>query len=82
MRMPWLKPKRMEMLSREDVKTVLSVCGTRDRALVLTLIDSGIRRKKWMVSGLQSIASRLRMKSSEATNNVLIFAPSAGSRFK
>jgi len=60
----------------------LSVCQTPDRALVMALIDSGIRSKKWMVSGLQSIASRLRMKSSEATNNVLIFAPSAGSRFK
>ena len=34
----------MEVLSREEVRQVLSVCGTRDRALVMTLIDSGIRR--------------------------------------
>ncbi|MFV2044743.1 MAG: tyrosine-type recombinase/integrase, partial [Anaerolineales bacterium] len=43
-RMPRLEQKRMEVLSREDVKRVLSVCGTRDRALVMTLIDSGLRR--------------------------------------
>ena len=39
-----IKQKRMEVLSREEVKRVLSVCGTRDRAMVLTLIDSGLRR--------------------------------------
>ena len=43
-RMPRLEQKRTEVLSREDVKRVLSVCGTRDRALELTLIDSGLRR--------------------------------------
>jgi integrase/recombinase XerC len=43
-RMPRVEQKRMEVLSREDVKQVLSVCGTRDRALVMTLIDSGLRR--------------------------------------
>ena len=42
--MPRLDQKQMEVLSREDVKRVLSVCGIRDRALVMTLIDSGIRR--------------------------------------
>ena len=43
-RMPRVEQKRMEVLSREDVKRVLSVCGTRDRALVMTLVDSGLRR--------------------------------------
>jgi len=43
-RMPRLEQKRMEVLSREEVKRVLSVCGSRDRALVMTLIDSGVRR--------------------------------------
>ena len=43
-RIPRLEQKRMEVLSREDVRRVLSVCGTRDRVLVLTLIDSGVRR--------------------------------------
>ena len=42
--MPRMEQKQMEVLSREDVKRVLSVCGTRDRALVMTLIDSGVRR--------------------------------------
>ncbi len=43
-RMLRLEQKRMEVLSREDVKRVLNVCGTRDRALVMTLIGSGVRR--------------------------------------
>ncbi|MFV2044892.1 MAG: tyrosine-type recombinase/integrase, partial [Anaerolineales bacterium] len=43
-RMPRVEQKRMEVLSREDARKVLSVCGTRDRALVPTLIDSGLRR--------------------------------------
>ena len=43
-RMPRVEQKRMEVLSREQVKRVLSVCETRDRALVMTLIDSGLRR--------------------------------------
>jgi integrase/recombinase XerC/integrase/recombinase XerD len=43
-RMPRLEQKRMEVLSPQDVKRVLDVCGTRDRALVMTLIDSGLRR--------------------------------------
>ena len=34
----------MEVLSPEEVKRVLDVCGARDRALVMTLIDSGLRR--------------------------------------
>ncbi len=43
-RMPRVEQKRMEVLTREEVRRVLSMCGTRDRALVLTLIDSGLRR--------------------------------------
>ena len=43
-RMPRVEQKRMEVLSREDARKVLSVAGTRDRALVMTLIDSGLRR--------------------------------------
>ena len=43
-RMTRIEQKRMEVLSCEDVKRVLSLCGTRDRALVMTLIDSGVRR--------------------------------------
>ena len=42
--MPRLEQKRMKVLSRDDVKRILSVCGNRDRALVMTLIDSGVRR--------------------------------------
>ena len=43
-RMPRVEQKRMEVLSREDVRRIIKVCGPRDRALVLSLIDSGLRR--------------------------------------
>jgi len=43
-RIPRVEQKRMEVLSREDMRKVLRVCGTCDRALVMTLIDSGLRR--------------------------------------
>ena len=43
-RMPRVEQKRMEVLTRDEVRRVLSVCSIRDRALVLTLIDSGLRR--------------------------------------
>ncbi|MFV2043980.1 MAG: tyrosine-type recombinase/integrase [Anaerolineales bacterium] len=43
-RMPRVEQKRMEVLTNDDLKRVLSVCSSRDRALVLTLIDSGLRR--------------------------------------
>ena len=43
-RMPRVEEKRMEVLDREDVRRVLGACSIRDRALVLTLIDSGLHR--------------------------------------
>ena len=49
-RMPRLEQKRMEVLSPEDVRRVPSVSGTRDRALVMTLIDSGLRRGEALAS--------------------------------
>ena len=50
-RMPRLEQKRMEVLSPEDVKRVLDVCGARDRALVMTAFSrvtaSGIWPPRW-----------------------------------
>ena len=43
-RMPRVEQKRMEVLTREEVKRILKVCGARDSALVMMLIDSGLRR--------------------------------------
>ena len=60
-RMPRLEQKRMEVLSREDVKQVLSVCGTRDRALVLTLIDSGLRRGEALALDWEDVDLRTGM---------------------
>ena len=60
-RMPRVEQKRMEVLSREEVKRVLSVCGTRDRALVMTLVDSGVRRgEAWPWIGITLTFARER----------------------
>lgn len=64
-RMPRVEQKRMEVLSRDDVRQVLRVCGIRDRALVMTLIDSGLRRGEalaldWKDVDLQTGAVHVR----------------------
>jgi len=56
--MPRLEEKRMEVLSREDLKSILSVCGSRDRALVMTLVDSGIRRGEALALNWEDLDSR------------------------
>jgi integrase/recombinase XerD len=42
--MPRVPQKRMEVLTPGEIKKVLAVCNVRDRAIVLVLIDSGLRR--------------------------------------
>lgn len=42
--MPKVHKKRMDVLSPTDIKVILRECSVRERALILLLIDSGIRR--------------------------------------
>lgn len=42
--MPKVRQKRMEVLTPEEIKKVLKICNTRDKAIILMLIDSGLRR--------------------------------------
>jgi integrase len=44
--MPKVKQKKMEVLSPDEIKTLLKEACLRDRALVLFLIDSGARRSE------------------------------------
>ena len=42
--MPKLEKKRLPVLTVEQLKQVLSVCNKRDKALVMFMVDSGLRR--------------------------------------
>ena len=57
-RMPRLEEKRMEVLSRVDVIIVLSGRGCLDRALVMTLIDSGVGRREALCRTMTRSACR------------------------
>ncbi len=42
--MPKVHRKRMEVLSPIELKQILKICSVRDKALIMLLMDSGIRR--------------------------------------
>lgn len=42
--MPKLSKKRLPVLTAEELKRVISVCDVRDKAIVLFMADSGLRR--------------------------------------
>ena len=44
--MPKVRQKRLPFLTAEEVGQVLSVCTTRERAIILLLVDSGLRRQE------------------------------------
>lgn len=44
--MPKVRQKRLPFLTAEQVQKVLAVCTTRERAIILTLVDSGLRRQE------------------------------------
>lgn len=41
--MPKLKKKRLPVLSGDQLRQIISVCGVRDRAVVLLMADTGLR---------------------------------------
>jgi integrase len=42
--MPRIEQKRLPSLTAEEVSRVLAACNIRDRALILLMVDSGLRR--------------------------------------
>jgi site-specific recombinase XerD len=44
--MPKVRQKRLSFLTAEQVQKVLNVCALREKALVLFLVDSGLRRQE------------------------------------
>ncbi len=44
--MPKVHQKRLPFLTAEQVKQVLDVCTTREKAIILLMVDSGLRRQE------------------------------------
>ncbi len=42
--MPRLLKKRLPVLTVDELRPVLAVCNVRDKALVMLMVDSGLRR--------------------------------------
>ena len=42
--MPRLEKKRLPVLTAEQVQTIIQSCTVRDRAVVMLIADSGLRR--------------------------------------
>ena len=42
--MPRLEKKRLPVLTAEQLKQIVNACNVRDKAIVLFLVDSGLRR--------------------------------------
>ena len=45
-KMPRVDKKRLPVLSAEEFKRVLAVCNVKEKAVILLLVDSGIRRQE------------------------------------
>lgn len=54
-RRPALERKRTDVLIRGEVERALCACGGRDRALLATLIDPGLRRGGALVLGGEDV---------------------------
>lgn len=44
--MPKVRQKRLPFLTAEQVKQVLAMCNTREKAIILLIVDSGLRRQE------------------------------------
>lgn len=44
--MPKLSKKRLPVLTAEQLKQVMKVCNVRDKAIILFMVDSGLRRQE------------------------------------
>lgn len=53
--MPRVRQKRLPFLTAEQVKQVLNVCDMREKAIILFLVDSGLRRREFCNLNRQDI---------------------------
>jgi site-specific recombinase XerD len=77
--MPKLEKKRLPVLSVEQLRTIVSSCNLRDKAIVLFMADSGLRRKEtislnWGDVDMQSGLVRVRQGKGKKDRSTVIGA--------
>ena len=77
--MPRLEKKRLLVLTAEQLKSVLTACNTRDKAVVLFMVDSGLRRAEvvhldWNDVDMQSGLVRVRQGKGKKDRSAVIGA--------
>ncbi len=77
-KMPRVEQKKMRVLSPEELKQILKVCKkARDKALILFLVDSGMRRSEarslnWIDVDIPSGVVNIRRSKSKKARSVFI----------
>jgi site-specific recombinase XerD len=77
--MPRLEKKRLPVLTAEQLAEILQACNVRDRAIVLFMVDSGLRRKEtinlnWGDVDMQSGLVRVRQGKGRKDRSAVIGA--------
>jgi integrase/recombinase XerD len=77
-KMPRVEQKKMRVLSPEELNTILKVCNNpRDKALILFLVDSGMRRSEardlnWIDVDIPSGVVNIRRSKNKKARSVFI----------
>jgi integrase/recombinase XerD len=77
--MPRLEKKRLPVLTVEQLQTIIKACNIRDRAIVLLMADSGLRRAEvcrlnWPDVDMQTGLVRVRMGKGKKDRSAVIGA--------
>jgi site-specific recombinase XerD len=77
--MPRLEKKRLPVLTAEQLKQIVKVCNVRDRAIILFMADSGLRRREvirlnWSDVDMQSGLVRVRQGKGKKDRSAVIGA--------
>jgi integrase/recombinase XerD len=77
--MPRLEKKRLLVLSADELQRILKVCSVRDKAIVLFMVDSGLRRAEvcrldWQDVDMQSGLVRVRLGKGKKDRSAVVGA--------
>jgi site-specific recombinase XerD len=77
--MPRLEKKRLPVLDADQLQTVLKACNTRDKAILLFMVDSGLRRSElcrldWSDVDMQSGLVRVKQGKGKKDRSAVIGA--------
>jgi integrase/recombinase XerD len=77
--MPKLEKKRLPVLAAEQLREILTACNVRDRAVILFIVDSGLRRSEvirlnWTDIDIQSGLVKVRQGKGKKDRSAVIGA--------